>query len=104
MQDRAVGALVVITSAGEFEGVVSEREIVGALAKHGEAALDFRLSGLVSPGQPTLAASDTVLEAMTIMTERRVRHLAVVSRGRVIGVLSIGDAVKALLSEKSPDD
>jgi CBS domain-containing protein len=100
MQERAVGALVVVTPAGKLEGVVSEREIVGALAQRAEAALDLRMSDLMLPDRPTVAPTDTVRDAMTIMTERRVRHLPVVSDGSVVGLVSIGDTVKARLSEK----
>jgi CBS domain-containing protein len=101
MQERGVGALVVVTPTGQLQGVVAEREIVEALADSGETAFDFRMSGLVPPAQPTLAPSDTVHDAMTTMTERRLRHLAVVSKGSVVGLVSIGDVVKALLAENS---
>jgi CBS domain-containing protein len=100
MQERTVGALVVVTPAGQLEGVISEREIVGAIAQRAEAALDLRMSDLMLPDRPTVAPSDTVRDAMTIMTERRVRHLPVISEGSVVGLVSIGDTVKARLSEK----
>ena len=100
MQRLAVGALVVVTPAGQLEGVVSEREIVGALAERGAAALDLRVSDLMLADRPTVAPTDTVRNAMTIMTERRVRHLPVVSEGSVVGLVSIGDTVKARLTEK----
>lgn len=100
MRERTVGALVVVSPAGQLEGVVSEREIVGALAQRAEAALDLRVSDLMLADRPTLAPTDTVRDAMTIMTERRVRHLPVVSEGAVVGLVSIGDTVKARLSEK----
>ena len=100
MQDKAVGALVIVTPTGQLEGVISEREIVAALALRAEAALDLRMSDLMLPGRPTVAPGDTVRDAMTIMTERRVRHLPVVSEGSVVGLVSIGDTVKARLSEK----
>jgi len=80
--------------------VVSEREIVGALGDRGAAALDLRVSDLMLADRPTVAPTDTVRDAMTIMTERRVRHLPVVSEGSVVGLISIGDTVKARLSEK----
>ena len=100
MQERTVGALVVVTPAGQHEGVVSEREKVGALAERGAAALDHRVSDLMLADRPTVAPTDTVRDAMTIMTERRVRHLPVISEGSVVGLVSIGDTVKARLSEK----
>ena len=102
MQERSVGALIVVTPAGGFEGVIAEREVVEALARRGAAALDFQVADLVSPDRPILAPSDTLRHAMMVMTERRVRHLAVVSMGAVVGLVSIGDVVKARLSEISP--
>jgi CBS domain-containing protein len=100
MRQLTVGALVVVTPGGQLEGVISEREIVGALALHGEAAPHLRVSDLMLPDRPTVAPTDTVRDAMTIMTERRVRHLPVVSEGSVVGLVSIGDTVKARLTEK----
>ena len=100
MQDQIVGALVVVTHDGQLVGVISEREIVGAVAQRAEAALDLRVSDLMLPNRPTVAPTDTVRDAMTIMTERRVRHLPVISEGSVVGLVSIGDTVKARLSEK----
>lgn len=100
MQDQIVGALVVVTPDGQLVGVISEREIVGAVAQRAEAALDLRVSDLVLPNRPTVAPTDTIRDAMTIMTERRVRHLPVISEGSVVGLVSIGDTVKARLSEK----
>ena len=100
MREQAVGALVVVTPTGQLAGVISEREIVEALALRAEAALDVRMSDLMLPDRPTVAPTDTVRDAMTIMTERRVRHLPVVSDGSVVGLVSIGDTVKARLTEK----
>jgi len=100
MQEQAIGALVVLASSGQLKGVLSEREIVVALAHHGKAALDLRVSDLRLPGRPAVAPTDSVRDAMTIMTEQRVRHLPVVLGCSVVGLISIGDTVKARLSEK----
>ena len=100
MHQQAIGALVVITSAGELKGVISEREIVVALARHGYHALDLRASDLMLADCPAAAPTDSVRDAMTIMTEQRVRHLPVIRGSSVVGLISIGDTVKARLSEK----
>ena len=100
MQEQAIGALVVVESTGRLKGVVSEREIIVALAHHGKAALELRASDLVLPGCPAVAPTDSVRDAMTIMTEQRVRHLPVISDRSVVGLISIGDTVKARLAEK----
>ncbi len=100
MQERAIGALVVVASGGELKGVVSEREIVTALARHGKAALQLRVSELMLADCPAVTPMDSVHDAMAIMTDQRVRHLPVIMNSSVIGLISIGDTVKARLSEK----
>ncbi len=100
MHERAVGALVVVAPAGQLKGVISEREIVVALARHGRDALELQAIDLMLDSRPVVAPSDSVRDAMTIMTEQRVRHLPVVADGAVVGLISLGDTVKARLSEK----
>jgi CBS domain-containing protein len=100
MHEQTIGALVVVTSAGQLKGVISEREIVVALARHGAKALDLRASDLMRSDCPAAAPKDSVRDAMTIMTEQRVRHLPVIRDGSVVGLISVGDTVKARLSEK----
>jgi CBS domain-containing protein len=100
MQERAIGALVVIAPGGELKGVISEREIVAALARHGKAALQLRASEVMVADCPAVTPMDSVHDAMAIMTEQRVRHLPVILNASVVGLISIGDTVKARLSEK----
>lgn len=104
MQRRAIGALVVVGSDGQLLGTLSEREIVGALARRGKAALDLRVADLMLRTPPAVAPTDGVREAMQIMTERRVRHLPVILDRSVVGLISIGDTVKARLSEKMAEN
>jgi CBS domain-containing protein len=100
MDAHRVGALVVLTPAGTLKGIVSERDIVSALARCGNCALELQVRDLTMLGGPVVAPTDSILSAMEIMTERRARHLPVVTDQSVVGMLSIGDAVKARLSEK----
>lgn len=100
MHDRHVGALVVITAAGALKGVLSEREIVVAVAEDGRDALEYPIADLMLANRPTVSPTDSVRDAMRIMTEQRVRHLPVLSDGRVVGLISLGDTVKARLTEK----
>jgi CBS domain-containing protein len=100
MRQQEIGALVVVGSDGKLKGVISEREIVVALARHGKRALELRVGDVMSLDHPALEPTDSVLRAMTIMTELRVRHLPVMLRGSVVGLISIGDTVKARLDEK----
>ena len=100
MHARGVGALVVVDEAGQLRGVLSEREIVVAVAEHGRDSLDYAIGRLMLKNRPTVAPTDSVRDAMTIMTEQRVRHLPVLRDGRVAGLISLGDTVKARLTEK----
>ena len=100
MQERAIGALVVVAGSGQLKGVISEREIVAALARHGKAALQLRASEVMVADCPAVTPMDSVHDAMAIMTEQRVRHLPVILNASVVGLISIGDTVKARLSEK----
>ena len=100
MEAHRIGALVVLMADGRLKGVVSEREIVSALARCGKSALELQVRELTMLAGPVVAPTDSINSAMEIMTERRVRHLPVVQLQAVVGVISIGDAVKARLSEK----
>jgi CBS domain-containing protein len=100
MLERAIGALVVVTPDAQLKGVISEREIVVALARHGNKTLDLRAGDLMLTDCPAVAPTDSVRDAMTIMTEQRVRHLPVILDCSVVGLISIGDTVKTRLSEK----
>jgi CBS domain-containing protein len=100
MWERAIGALVVVASDGVLKGVLSEREIVAAFAQHGKAALRLRASDVMLSNPPAVELADSVHDAMAIMTEQRVRHLPVIANASVVGLISIGDTVKARLAEK----
>jgi len=101
---RAVGALVVVAGPDELRGVISEREIVLALAQHGKAALAMAVADLTPPERSCVSPDDSVRNAMAIMTERRVRHLPVVQAGRIVGLISLGDTVKVRLNEKPAEN
>lgn len=88
-----VGALLILDDAAPV-GIVSERDIVWAVSEHGQAALDRPVWSEMSAPVETCSPDDEVREVMERMTDRRIRHLPVVDRGRVVGVVSIGDVVK----------
>ncbi|MGH7015283.1 MAG: CBS domain-containing protein [Stellaceae bacterium] len=94
-----IGVLVVSADAERLDGILSERDIVHALAERGAAVLDLRVAELMTSRVVTCVPSDTVAELMAEMTRRRIRHLPVVDRGRLVGVVSIGDVVKNRLEE-----
>lgn len=96
---RGIGALVVSADGNRLDGILSERDIVHALAAHGAAVLDRRVVELMTRRVVTCTPNDTIAELMGEMTRRRIRHLPVVDRGRLAGLVSIGDVVKNRLEE-----
>lgn len=96
---RGIGALVVSADGNRLDGILSERDIVHALAAHGAAVLDRRVAELMTRRVVTCTSNDTIAELMGEMTRRRIRHLPVVDRGRLAGLVSIGDVVKNRLEE-----
>ena len=91
-----IGAVPVMES-GTLAGIVSERDIVHCLARHGAAALDLPVADAMSRAVQTATPKTTVAEAMAIMTAGRFRHLPVIEGGHMAGIVSIGDIVKARL-------
>lgn len=96
-----IGAAVVMEEDGSAIpcGIVSERDIVRAIAADGAAALDRPASDLMTRQLVTATPADTVAHVMAVMTERRIRHVPIVEDGRMVGVISIGDVVKTRLDE-----
>jgi CBS domain-containing protein len=87
-------AALVVTSGDMIAGITSEREIVRAIARHGEAALAMPVMEALAPGIFWIAPQDSIKHAMNLMTRHRVRHLPVVDDGKLVGIVSIGDIVK----------
>jgi CBS domain-containing protein len=98
MRARNIAALVV-KSGDELVGLISEREIVHAVAQHGEGALSLTVQAVMTRATITVAPEDTVKRAMTLMTNYRVRHLPVIAGGKLVGIVSIGDVVKHRLED-----
>lgn len=97
---RRIGALVVSGDGRTIEGILSERDVVRATAQSGRAALDARVGSAMSTDVVTCTSGDGVDRLMSLMTERRIRHLPVVDdHGHLAGIVSIGDVVKARLTE-----
>jgi CBS domain-containing protein len=97
--ERRIGALVVSGDGRAIEGILSERDIV-RIAGEGPTALDRSVGSAMSTDVVTCSAGDGVDRLMALMTERRIRHLPVVdAEGRLAGIVSIGDVVKARLAE-----
>jgi CBS domain-containing protein len=103
LAERGIGAILVEDALGQVLGIVSERDIVRALAVHGAATLGMTAGQLMTARLVTAAPGISVAEAMRIMTDGRFRHLPVVDGGKVIGIVSIGDVVKSLLAQQAQD-
>jgi len=99
MRAEQVGAFVVSTDGERIEGLVAERDIVHALARHGASAAELAVSAVMTRAVITCAPNDTVRSVMTEMTRARVRHLPVVDGARLCGIISIGDVVKACIDD-----
>jgi CBS domain-containing protein len=100
LRDNKVGALVVSNDGQHIDGILSERDVVRALANHGASALGRPVSSAMSTEVVTCRAEDAVESLMLSMTERRIRHLPVVDDdGALGGVISIGDVVPARLGQ-----
>ena len=100
LRDHGVGALVVCGPDRRIAGIVSERDVVRALAAHGSSTLGRDVASVMSTNVTTCRADDTVDSLMELMTERRIRHLPVVDEdGALAGIVSIGDVVKARVGQ-----
>ena len=98
LAERRIGALVVMDCAGRIAGMLSERDVVRALAERGPAALDERLDRAMTRNVVTCTETMTVGEIMKRMTASKFRHVPVVELGRLVGIVSIGDVVKYRLA------
>ena len=98
LAEHNIGALVVSGDGASVDGIVSERDVVRRLHSN-EALLDSPVSSIMSSPVHTCGTDATVNELMQVMTERRFRHVPVVTDGRLLGIMSIGDVVKHRMSE-----
>jgi CBS domain-containing protein len=100
MADRNVGAVLVIDEEGRLVGVLSERDYARKVVLHGHTSRDTRAAEIMTPEVLCIAADKRVEEAMAMMTVKRVRHLPVIENGRLLGVVSIGDLGRAIISNQ----
>jgi CBS domain-containing protein len=100
MATRHVGALLVM-NADELIGIVSERDYARKVILKNRSSHDTPVAEIMSAPSVTVGPNDSVHHCMQLMTDGRFRHLPVVAGGRVLGVLSIGDLVKAVMEEQS---
>ena len=99
LSKNRIGALVVQDDDGGLNGIISEREIVRAIAEEGAPGLATTVGERMVSDVATCEENDTIAEIMEMMTRCRFRHLPVVENGRVAGIISIGDVVKIRIAE-----
>ena len=91
--EKRIGALPVV-EAGRIAGIISERDVIYCLRDRGADVLEWPVSRVMSKPAITVEPTTAVLSALATMTQRRVRHLPVLDRGELTGIVSIGDLVK----------
>jgi CBS domain-containing protein len=96
---RRIGAVLIRGAGGRLSGILSERDIVRALSEHGAAALELPVGQVMTRNVTTCAEDDTCASIMERMTAGKFRHMPVVTKGELIGLISIGDVVKQRVEE-----
>jgi len=100
MCDKHVGALVITDAGGSVNGILTERDILRNYARHGNKLGELKISALMTRKVATASPDTGVDQVLNTMTNRRFRHMPVVRGGRLAGIVSIGDMVKAMLEDK----
>jgi len=99
MADRHIGALPVVRG-GELLGIVSERDYARKIILMGRSSVDTPVRDIMTSPVTTISPDEAVHNCMEIMTQKRIRHLPVVDRTGLVGMISIGDLVKAVIEEQ----
>lgn len=99
MSDKQIGALPVMQD-DNLIGIVSERDYARKVILMGRSSADTAVSQIMTTELITISPEDTVHRCMEVVTEKRIRHLPVVEKGKLVGMISIGDLVKAVIEEQ----
>lgn len=103
LAEHEIGAVVVTSEDGAILGIASERDVARALTSRGPSVLDGAVAEIMTDLAASCELDTPVEEVMVVMTEKRVRHLPVLDDGQMVGIVSIGDVVKARI-EKLEDE
>ena len=103
LAEKRIGAAIVLGADRRIAGIISERDVVRALAARGAAVLDEPISGTMTRKVVTCNENETVASIMERMTAGKFRHVPVVDQGRLVGLVSIGDVVKHRVHEMESD-
>jgi len=101
MNQKKIGALVVVAQAGTLDGIITERDILRALSGNKGSIENLLVSEVMTPREKliTTDSKNSVANIMDVMTKNRIRHLPVMDDGKLIGIVSIGDVVKNRLEQ-----
>lgn len=99
LAERRIGAILLINDDDSIAGIISERDLVRAMSKHGTEAVGLKAETFMTRELITCRPEDTTDQVMAIMTQGRVRHLPVMSASKLAGFISIGDVVKHRIAE-----
>lgn len=102
MAERGIGALLVVRG-DSLAGIVTERDYARKVVLKGHSSRETPVSDIMTPAPTTVSPATTVQECMRLCTELRVRHLPVVENGKLAGVVSIGDLVKAVINDQAAE-
>ncbi|HEY0338995.1 MAG TPA: CBS domain-containing protein [Burkholderiales bacterium] len=99
MAQKDIGALLVM-DGGRVVGIMSERDYARKVILHGKSSQDIAVRDIMTSGVVTVDPSKTIEDCMSLMTQRRIRHLPVCEGDRLVGLVSIGDLVKEVIAEQ----
>jgi CBS domain-containing protein len=99
LTEKRIGAAPVIGGDGRLAGIISERDIIRGIAEHGDAVMAMPIERLMTREVRTCSPDDPIVEIMEVMTLQRIRHLPVLHKTALDGIISIGDVVKQRLDE-----
>jgi CBS domain-containing protein len=103
LSEKRIGAVIVSPDGAQMAGILSERDIVRELGRRGAACLNDAVEVLMTRDVVSCAPGDRTNDVLQMMTDGRFRHMPVMHDGRMVGLISIGDVVKARLSELSTE-
>lgn len=100
MGEKEIGALLV-TESNKLIGIISERDYARKVILKGKESHNTPISDIMTANVVSVGPSESIDSCMTLMTRHKIRHLPVIENGRIVGVLSIGDLIKAIIAEQS---
>ena len=102
MADKAIGSLLVM-DGDQLKGIVTERDYARKVIVKGRSSESTQVDEIMTEDVVTARTDQTVAECMSVMSERRIRHLPVVDDGKVTGMISIGDLVQAIIADQQEE-